>query len=55
MSIELTIMNRQRSDWSSEEDVIVRHDHSSTISKRNNLNSNNAINGLNENESKKSK
>ncbi len=55
MSIELMVMNPQRSDWSSEEDVIVRHDHSSTISKRNNLNSNNVINDLNENESKKSK
>jgi len=49
------VMNPQRSDWSSEEDVIVQHDHSSTISKSNNLNSNNVINDLDDNAPKKSK
>ncbi len=55
MSIEMIIMNPQQSDWSSEEDVIVQYDNSSAISKRNNLNSNIAINDLDNNESKKSK
>ncbi len=50
MSIEMIIMNPQRSDWSAEEDVIVQHENLSTISKQNNV-----INDLDNNESKKSK
>ncbi len=50
MSIEMIIMNPQRSDWSLEEDDIVQHKNLSTRSKQNN-----GINDLDNNESKKSK
>jgi hypothetical protein len=50
MSIEMIIMNPQRSDWSLEEDVSVQHKNLSTRSKQNN-----GINDLDNNESKKSK